>query len=110
MDYAVGDVVWADMPRTDMTGAQDRPVLLVAKVFGDDVIACMITKKHSAFDVCIPLTRGDLTEGELEHDPSFVRPVRLATLDVRIIRRRAGRVTDAFLETVLAELRKKFTR
>jgi hypothetical protein len=37
-------------------------------------------------------------------------PPDLATLDVRIIRRRAGRVTDAFLETVLAALRKKFTR
>lgn len=110
MDYAVGDVVWADMPKTDMTGTQDRPALLVAKVFGDDVVACIITKKKSQFDVCIPLSKGDLKEGSLAYNPSYVRPVRLVTLDARIIRRRAGRVTDEFLDSVLAELRKKFTR
>ena len=110
MDYVVGDVVFVDFPKTDMSETQDRTVLLVAKVFGDDVVACMITKTKSQFDTCIPLSKGDLKEGSLTYNPSYVRPVRLATLDARIIRRRAGRVTDEFLDNVLAELRKKFTR
>lgn len=110
MSHQVGDVVYCDFPKTDMTGFQDRPCVLIAEIVGEDMIACMITKKKSNFDTCIPLSSEDMAEGSLAINPCYIRPIRLVTVNTRHIRRLCGRVTDETMSRVHAALREKFSR
>lgn len=106
--HAIGDVVFCDFPKTDASGFQDRTVLLVADVFGDDVIGCMVTTTKSKFDSCIELCNEHMAEGRMPNNPSYIRPVRLATINSRYIRRKVGTVKDDVLVLVKKEIRKKF--
>lgn len=108
MECVPGDIVWSDFPQTDGEKFQDRPTLVVAKVFGDDVIVCMVTNTKSRFDACIELTNGDMAEGRLDSNPCYIRPVRLFTASPKIFRRKAGRVNDKILQSVLGMLSLKF--
>jgi mRNA-degrading endonuclease toxin of MazEF toxin-antitoxin module len=93
-----------------MSGTDERPALVVAKIVGHDVVACMVTKKKSNFDTCIELGNADMTEGSLAINPSYIRPLRLVTIDSRTIVERKGRISDALLDLVFESLRNKFTR
>lgn len=109
MECAPGDLFYSDFPSADACDFKDRPVLAVAKVFGDDVIVCMVTHKKSHFDVCIEVSNNDLEEGRLESNPSYIRPVRLFTANPNIFRRKAGRVKEHVLNAVLHSLVSKFS-
>ena len=108
MEYAPGDIFWSDFPSADAGDFKERPVLIVAKVFGDDVIVCMITTKKPRFDICIEISNTDFVEGGLATSPSFIRPVRLFTASPKIFRSKAGRVNGDVLNSVLEALSKKF--
>ncbi|AAS95987.1 type II toxin-antitoxin system PemK/MazF family toxin [Nitratidesulfovibrio vulgaris] len=107
-NYSVGDIVYCDFPATDMSETKDRPTLIVAQVMGDDVLVCMITKRKSNFEDCIEITSKDIENGNLIYEPSYVRPVRLATVHKKIIRRVSGRLSDAKISEVLSLLRETF--
>jgi mRNA interferase MazF len=109
MECAPGDIFYSDFPSSDACEFKDRPVLIVAKIFGNDIIVCMVTHKKSSFDVCIEVSNADLEDGRLETNPSFIRPVRLFTANPKIFRRKAGRVKQHILTSVLNELAKKFS-
>ncbi len=109
MTPSPGDMYYCDFPHSDTREFKERPVLVVADVFGGDVIVCMVTHKKSRFDACVEVANADLTEGRLETNPSFIRPVRLFTANPRAFRRKAGRVQDRILREVLAVLAQKFS-
>jgi len=108
MKHKAGQLVYCDFPKSDMSETQDRTVLLVAEVFGDDVIGCLVTNHKPQFEKYVCLTSAELDIGELDVDPSYVRPVRICTLDSGIIRRSCGEVKGHIVEQVLAILREKF--
>lgn len=108
MSYCVGDIVYCNFPKTDGSEFQDRTVLLVAQVFGNDVIGCMVTKKKNKFDPCIEISNDNMADGFMPFNPSYIRPARISTIDSTKIRRKVGTVKFELLSEVRQEIRKKF--
>ncbi len=109
MECVPGELFYCDFPFSDACEFKDRPVLIVAKVFKDDAIVCMVTSKKAHFDDCIELHNADLTDGRLESNPSYIRPTRLFTTNPKLFRRKAGQVNETILNTVLNCLSKRFS-
>ena len=87
--FARGDVVIADLPFTDLSGAKRRPLLVIAAPPGLDLITCLITSRARADGYDVSLTRNDFAAGSLATD-SHARPCHLATVDPRIVKQKAG--------------------
>ena len=103
----VGDVLWATFPYTDLSGAKDRPAVVLAEVGMRDWILCEITSVGQIRPGDIAIADSDLQVGRLPRR-GRVRPTRLHTLNESVFRRTIGRLTDAKLAEVLAAVRGLF--
>jgi len=101
--FMKGDVVVAPFPFSDLSAAKKRPALVVAALNGDDVLLCQITSKSIRDHYAIPLANTDFTNGGL-HQASHIRPNRLFTADGNIILYRAGVLTPAKVQEVVARI------
>lgn len=80
-----------------------RPALVVATLTGDDVILCQITSQAVADRYAVSLLDSDFTSGGLRQ-ASNIRPNRLFTEETSIILYRAGIISAAKIQEVLAKL------
>lgn len=101
--FVKGDVVVAPFPFSDLSAAKKRPALVVATLTGHDVILCQITSQAVGDSYAISLTDRDFTSGGLRQ-ASHIRPNRLFTAESSIILYRAGTISPAKLQEVLANL------
>jgi len=101
--FVKGDVVVAPFPFSDLSATKKRPALVVATLTGDDVILCQITSRAIADRYAVPLADRDFRSGGLRQ-PSNIRPNRLFTAESSIILYRAGTISAAKIEEVLAKL------
>jgi len=101
--FVKGDVVVTPFPFSDLSATKKRPALVVATLTGDDVILCQITSQAVADSYAVPLVDRDFTDGGLRQ-ASNIRPNRLFTAETRIILYRAGTISAAKIEDVLAKL------
>jgi mRNA interferase MazF len=76
---------------------------VIAALEGDDVILCQITSQARADEYSIRLDDVDFALGGLNQS-SRIRPNRLFTADEGIIVYRAGRISEAKLNTVVDRL------
>lgn len=53
----VGEVVVLPFPQTDLQTGKRRPALVVADLFGDDLILCQITTQSRRDGYSVPLTK-----------------------------------------------------
>lgn len=108
MPYAVGDIVYALFPFQEGTETKDRPTLvLVADLPLDTALVCMITKQGGHLDMCVPITKTDLDFGQMEVDPSFVRPFRVATIPTNVMRKKEGQAKPEFVQKIKDIIRRK---
>lgn len=98
-----GDVVVAPFPFSALSATKKRPALVVATLTGDDVILCQITSQAVADSYAVPLADPDFASGGLRQ-ASNIRPNRLFTAESSIILHRAGRISAAKIQEVLAKL------
>ena len=106
--FVKGDVVVTPFPFSDLSAAKKRPALVVAVLTGDDLVLCQITSQAVGDRSAIPLSDGDFTHGGLKQS-SNIRPNRLFTADSNIVLYRAGTVTPAKLQEVIAKIIQVFS-
>jgi mRNA interferase MazF len=101
--FVRGDVVVVPFPFSDLSAAKRRPALVLADLTGDDVILCQITSQATRDSYAIPLLDADFVDGGLRQ-ASNIRPNRLFTADSALIAYRAGRISGAKSDAVVAAI------
>lgn len=105
--YTVGSVVLVAFPFSNLKGQKIRPALVLANVEFGNLILCQITSKSYTSKIAICIKSGDFTEGSLPV-VSYVRPDKLFTADVTIIKNVTGRLTPTVKNMILQTIRGLF--
>jgi mRNA interferase MazF len=102
--FVKGDVVVLPFPFSDLSASKKRPALVVAALQTyNDVILCMITSQATRDNSAIAISNEDFEHGRLPQE-SNARPTRLFTADASIILRTAGKLSEAKIAEVVAEI------
>ena len=107
---AVGDIVWVNLPFTDLRDSKGRPALVIADVRDGneaDWLVCEITSSPMAHRRESALSRRDLRAGRLLTG-SKARPDRLFTLNESLFGRPFARLIPAKTAEILAAVRGLF--
>ena len=101
--YSQQDIVLIPFPYSDLTGAKQRPALVLSNklVKGEDLICCLITSKKT--EECITIEQKDCEEGELPFS-SFIKCYRLFTIHRRIIKKKMCKLNNKLFDKVVSEL------
>ncbi len=103
----VGSVVLVTFPFSNLKGKKIRPALVLAKGEFDNLILCQITSKPYSSKTAIRIEPSDFAKGDLPV-VSFVRPDKLFTADVSIIKDTAGELTTKIKNIILQRVRRLF--
>ena len=106
----VGDIVWAPVRFTDLSGGKVRPMLVLADVrdaHENDWIVCEITGSSIQHARAIVIAQADLQSGQLRL-VSQVRPDRIFTLNEGVFRNTAGRLNAVKMAEISAAVRALF--
>jgi len=101
--FVKGDIVVVNFPFSDLSGSKRRPALVLADLYGDDVILCQITGVNRKDAYSVVLDADDYAEGTLS-TVSTVRPNRVFTADKSIIRNKACSITPEKHKEVVDKL------
>jgi mRNA interferase MazF len=104
MMYDQRDVVLIPFPYSDLTGAKQRPALILSNMKlnkSDDRICCLITSKKAIQGITI--SQNSFDSGTLPFQ-SWIKPDRLFTIHQKIIRKRLCTVTKKFHQKVLSSV------
>lgn len=104
---AVGSVVLVTFPFSNLKGQKVRPAMVLADSEFGNYILCQITSKVYSSKNAIPLVITEFSEGSLPVK-SFVRPDKLFTADMSIIKGVAGIVSPKKLISILNQVRNLF--
>ena len=103
---AVGDVVIAPIPFTDLSDSKERPALVAADVGMGDWLLVTITSRTLNRPGDVEITQSDMQTGELM--PGYIRTNRLHTINESEFIDVVGRVTAPKLLQVRAAIRRLF--
>ena len=106
--FTVGSVVLVTFPFSNLKGQKVRPALVLASVEFDNLILCQITSKPYTSKIAISVKPEDFVNGGLPV-VSFVRPDKLFTADMSIIKSTAGELNSKIKIKILQRVRKLFT-
>ncbi len=102
---SIGQVVLARFPFSDLTSKKLRPCLVIGLAEFEDIILCQITSKPYGSKRAIALTKKDFSSGSIVVD-SFIRPDKIATLDLGMITKKLGDIKKSKLSEVKVALKK----
>ena len=92
--YEQRDVVLIPFPYSDLTGAKQRPAVIVSnEKLKNDFICCLVTSKQSADG--LQISDSSFENGSLPFK-SWVKPQRLFTINDAIIKKRLCRIRTSF--------------
>ncbi|HRN71255.1 MAG TPA: type II toxin-antitoxin system PemK/MazF family toxin [Candidatus Woesebacteria bacterium] len=106
--FIVGDIVLVIFPFSNLQGGKIRPALVLEQAEFGNLILCQITSRTYSSKTAISLTNSDFETGSLPLK-SFIRPDKLFTADVSILRGKAGTLTLPKKKMVLQKVCKLFT-
>ena len=106
--FTVGSVVLVSFPFSNLKGKKIRPTLVLAQVEFNNLILCQITSKPYSSKTAIIIEQSNFAEGKLPLK-SFVRPDKIFTADISILKGKAGELTSNKMKAVLQKVRKLFT-
>jgi len=98
--FVKGDVVVVPFPFSDLSGSKRRPALVLTDISGDDMIICQITSKPTNDIFAQPLISEDFVSGSLLVN-SYIRPLRVFTVDKHIVFRKIGQITSERMNKVI---------
>lgn len=98
--YTVGSVVLVTFPFSSLKGQKVRPALVLANVEFGNLILCQITSKPYTGKIAICIKAEDFIEVSLPI-VSFVRPDKLFTADVAIIKNTVGELAPTIKNKIL---------
>ena len=104
----VGNIVLVTFPFSNLKGQKIRPALVLAEVEFGNLILCQITSKPYTSKMAIPINLKDFAKGALPIE-SFVRPDKLFTADVTIIKDIVGQLTVKMKGKILKSVRGLFS-
>jgi mRNA interferase MazF len=98
-----GDLLLIPFPFTDLSATKRRPVLALTDPdrYGD-FIALPITSRPQAEDG-LPITNANLVRGSLPA-PSWIRTNRVVTLNVSLVVKTVGRVSEQTIAAAMEQL------
>lgn len=102
--YEQGDVVLIPFPYSDLSGAKQRPALIISNKGlnqTQDRICCLITSNKPANG--IKIENAHIKEGRLMFE-SWVKPQRLFTIHEKIIMKKICAANNTFHEIILNSL------
>ena len=106
--FARGSVVLVAFPFSNLKGQKIRPALVLAEVEFGNLVLCQITSKPYSSKKAIKIESSDFSKGKLPVT-SFIRPDKLFTADVSIIKGSVGELTDKIENMTLKQVRKIFS-
>ena len=98
------EIVLILFPYSDLTGAKQRPALIVSnKILNStqDRICCLITSNPT--NEGLEIKKEHFEEGRLPFK-SWIKPQRLFTIDERIIRKKLCKISKKFHEGILKHI------
>ena len=98
--FVKGDVVVVPFPFSDLSGSKRRPALVLTDLRGDDLMICQITSKPTDDIFAQPLISEDFVSGTIFAD-SYIRPLRVFTVDKHIVSRKIGQITPTRMNKVI---------
>ena len=98
--FVKGDVVVVPFPFSDLSGSKRRPALVLTDPRGDDMIICQITSKPTDDIFAQLLIPEDFVSGSLLVN-SYIRPLRVFTIDKHIVFRKVGKITPERMNKVI---------
>lgn len=101
--FVKGDVVVISFPFSDMSGAKNRPALILATLRGSDLILCQITSQCRDDGYSIDLSEGDFRDGKLTRF-SYIRPNHIFTTEQSKIKNVAGKITRTKMDEVVKKV------
>ncbi len=107
--FIKGEVVVLPFPFSDLTANKKRPALVIANLFGDDIIVCLITSQKAKDNYAISLANSDFADGNLKQN-SNIRPNRIFTADSNIVLYRIGSLKKKKFEEVQAKIIEIFSQ
>ncbi len=105
--FTVGSVVLVTFPFSNLQGQKIRPALVLAEVKFKNLILCQITSKPYSSKTAIRLENSDFIKGGLPVI-SYIRPDKLFTADISIIKDSTGDLKNKKANYVLKNVRKLF--
>lgn len=105
--FTVGSVVLVSFPFSNLKGNKIRPALVLAQVEFNNLILCQITSRPYSSKTAIDIGQSDFIRGTLPLK-SFVRPDKLFTADISILKGKAGELTSNKRKTILQKVRSLF--
>lgn len=102
MMYDQRDIVLIPFPYSDLTGAKQRPALILSNEKinkTEDRICCLITSNKPKDGILIDL----FEKGKLPFE-SWVKPHRLFTIHHGIIKKKLCKVTNSFHEKIINKI------
>jgi mRNA interferase MazF len=105
-DYKFDDILLLKFPFTDLTGFKKRPALVLLDNNDNDILVCRITSqaKDSYYDMELQ----DWHSSGLKLS-SIVRLHKIATLNISLIERKMGSLSNSDLNQVKTVIGKSFT-
>ncbi len=98
-----GDIVVVTFPFSDLSDAKLRPALVVADAGHGEFILCQLTSQSYHPDAIEVHPGTDVSNGKLRQT-SYVRPLKLFTADLIVMRGVIGRLSEAKLATVVERI------
>lgn len=96
----VGSVVLVSFPFSNLKGQKIRPALVLANAEFNNLILCQITSKSYSSKIAICIKSKDFTKGNLPV-MSYVRPDKLFTADMSIVKVTVGQLTPIIKNMIL---------
>lgn len=104
----IGSVVLVTFPFSNLKGLKVRPALVLATVEFSNLILCQITSKPYTSKIAICIKSKDFSNGGLPVT-SYVRPDKLFTADITLIKGIAGELSPGVNNKILKSVRKLFS-
>lgn len=104
---SVGAVVLVLFPFSDLSQAKVRPAVCLADAGRGDWVLCQVTSQAFSDDLAVPLGLADFASGGLLV-PSYARPNKLFTANVRILVRAVGGLNPATTTRLLVAVTSLF--
>ncbi len=108
--YEQRDIVLIPFPYSDLTGSKQRPALIISNSLlnkTEDRICCLVTTSPHEDDILIE--KNSFEEGKLPFK-SWIRPHRLFTINVKIIKKKLCRVNIDFYDRIIAGVNRYLKR
>ena len=106
--FTIGSVVLVSFPFSNLRRQKIRPALVLAEAEFDNLILCQITSKSYSSKTAISIEQYDFAKGSLPLK-SFVRPDKLFTADLSVLKGKVGELTSSTRKNILEKVRKLFT-